>query len=118
MEYFIHFLTALQPFLLSIKESIVVFIIALSIYANFVIVFFCIFLIGEKHIIGSNQLDAIFLCQSNKDIINLVLLYNSVTVGSNGWIFNFVALQLQIIIIAKQVMVPLNGFLCSLFIVV
>ena len=92
MEYFIHFLTALQPFLLCIKDSIVVFIIAMHIYTNFVIVFFCVFLIGERHIICSDQLDTIFLCHSNKDIVNLVLLYNSFTVSSNGWIFNFMAL--------------------------
>ena len=72
-----------------------------------------ILLVHEMGIIGANQLDAILMSQFYHDLVGFLLQGESLTIGPDAGVFHLMALQFQVIVVAKHTMIPLNGFTCS-----
>ena len=67
-----------------------------------------ILLVHEVNIIRTNQLDAILTGQLNEHLVGLLLQWEGLAISTLRGVFHFVALKLQIIVVAKEVMLPLK----------
>ena len=110
MEDVVHFLAGLKPLLLRIQHSRGVVQVLRRRQTQQVVVGFGILLVYEVCIIGTNQFDAVFVGQFNEHLIGLLLHGECLAIGTDGGVFHFVALQLQIVVVAKYSFMPLNGF--------
>ena len=73
------------------------------------VVGFGILLIHEVGIVGTHQFDAILMGQLNQHLVGFFLHGECLAVGTDGGVFHLVTLQLQIVVVAKHPLVPLNG---------
>ena len=66
------------------------------------------FLILEVAVVGAYQLDVKLPCHLDKFLVSTLLQLVSLAVGKQTWIIgHFMALELEIVIIAKEIVVPL-----------
>ena len=49
------------------------------------------------------------ICQFNEHLIGLLLHGECLAIGADGGVFHFVALQLQIVVVAKYTLMPFDG---------
>ena len=68
-----------------------------------------ILLIHEVGIVGTHQFDAIFLSQFDEHLVRLLLQGEGITVGTDRRILHLMALQLQVVVVAPEPLVPLDG---------
>ena len=68
-----------------------------------------ILLIHEVGIVRTDEFDAVLLSQLYQHLVSLLLQGEGLTVGTNRRIDHLVALQLQIVVVAPQPFVPLDG---------
>ena len=68
-----------------------------------------ILLVHEMGIVRTDELDAILTGQLNKYLVGLLLQGEGLTVGAYRGIFHLMALQFQIVVVAKDVVIPFYG---------
>ena len=68
-----------------------------------------ILLIHKVGIVGTHQFDAIFLSQFDEHLVRLLLQGEGITVGTDRRILHLMALQLQVVVVAPEPLVPLDG---------
>ena len=71
-----------------------------------------ILLVHKVGIVGTHQLDAILTSQFYQHAVGLLLHGERFAVGTNRGVFHLVALQLQIVVVAKYPFVPLDSLAC------
>ena len=67
-----------------------------------------IFLVNEMSIVRTDQFDAILLRQLYQHLIGLLLQREGLTISTDGRVFYLVALQLQIIVISEDALMPFD----------
>ena len=70
------------------------------------VVRFGILLVHKVAVVGANQLHAVLLCQLYQHLVGLLLQWECLAVGAYRWVGNLMALQLQIVVVAPQVLMP------------
>ena len=73
------------------------------------VVGFGILLIHEVGIVGTHQFNAVFLGQFYQHLVGLLLHREGLTIGALQGILHLMALQLQIVVVAPEALVPLDG---------
>ena len=68
-----------------------------------------ILLIHEVGIVGAHQLDAVLLSQFYQHPVSLLLQGESLTVGADHRVCHLMALQLQIVVVAPESLMPLDS---------
>ena len=68
-----------------------------------------ILLIHKVGIVGTHQFDAVFLGQFDEHLVGLLLQGEGLTVGTDRGVCHLVALQLQIVVVAPEALMPLDG---------
>ena len=69
-----------------------------------------VILVNKVGIVGTYQFYTIFVCQLNEHAVCLLLQRKGFAVSAHRGVGYLVALQLQIIVVAKHASVPFNGF--------
>ena len=112
-EHFVHLLARLKPFLLRIEHAVGVVEVLSGGKAEQVVVGFGVVLIDKVAVVGADQLDAVFLSQLHQHLVGLLLQREGLAVGALMRVAHLVALKLQIVVVAEQILIPFNGFPCS-----
>ena len=68
-----------------------------------------ILLIDEVGIVRADELDAVLVGQLDEHLVSFLLQGKRLAIGADGGVFHLVALQLQVVVVAKDAMVPLDG---------
>ena len=71
-----------------------------------------IFLIHKVGIVRTDQFDTIFSSQFDQNLIGLLLKREGLAIGTLVRICHLMALKLQIIVVAPEPLMPLDGFTC------
>ena len=108
-EDLIHLGGRLHPFLFGIAHTCRIVEIFAGAQADQTFVSFGILPIYKVHIVGCDQFDAMFMRQLYDHLVHLALFGIDGTIGSR--IVRFMTLQFQIIILAKEIFEPKDGFL-------
>ena len=69
-----------------------------------------IFLIHKVGIVGTDEFDTVLLRQFYQHLVGLLLHGECLTVGTDIRVCHLMTLQLQIVVVAPEVLMPLNGF--------
>ena len=72
-----------------------------------------ILLVDEVYVIGADEFDAILMSQFDEHLVGLLLQGERLTVSALRRILHLVALQLQVVVIAEDALVPLYGTACT-----
>ena len=108
-EDFVHLLLRLKPFLLGIEHTGGVVEVLTRGETEQMVVSLSVLLVHEVGVVGADELDAIFLGQFDEHAIGFLLQGEGFAVGPDAGVFHLVALQLQIIIVAEDALVPLDS---------
>ena len=108
-EDFVHLLASLKPLLLGIEHTSRVIQILARGEAEQMVVGFGILFVHEVGIIGAYELDAVFLGQFYQHAVGFLLKGEGFAIGTDGRILHLMALQFQVIVVAENPMIPLNG---------
>ena len=68
-----------------------------------------ILLVNEVGIVGTDEFDAIFTSQFYQHLIGFLLQRVRLAVGTDGGVFHLMALQLQIVVVTEEVVIPFDG---------
>ena len=68
-----------------------------------------ILLVDEVDVVRAYELDAILMSQFYQHLVGSLLQREGLTVGALGGVLHLVALQLQVVVVAKHVVVPLDS---------
>src|SRR5690554_1714358 len=104
-KYLIHLGGSLQPLLFRIPHPVGVVKVPACAQTNKPVVSIGILFIHKMHVVGSNQLNIIFLCNSDKLLIHPLLFWKSCLISIRP--IRLMPLQLYIVIISKYSLVPL-----------
>ena len=66
-------------------------------------------LVLKVDVVGADHLDAILLGKLQQHLVGLLLQGVGLAVGQYGGILHLMALQLQIVVVAKHTVIPLAG---------
>ena len=113
-EDVVHLGLRLEPLLLGVAHALRVIEILGCAQADETVVGFCILLINEVYVVGTHYLHAVLLGQLQDDLVSLLLQGECLAVGQLRGIFHFMALDLEVVVLAKDVLVPQDGFLSPL----
>ncbi len=117
-EDVVHLLLSLEPLLLGIEHTCRVIQVLGSSQAEQVIVGLGILFVYKVGIIRTYQFDTVFACQLDKHLVCLLLQGECLTVGTDIGVGDLMALQFQVVVIAKDALMPLYGFAGSGYIAV
>lgn len=109
-EDVVHLLLRLEPFLLGVAQTVGVVKILTRGDAKQVVVSLGGVLVLEVAVVGADELYAIFARELYEDLVGFLLQGKSLAVGDNVGIFDLMALQLEIVVVAKDAVIPLYGF--------
>ena len=70
-----------------------------------------ILLIHEMAVVGTHQLDVVFVSQFDKHLVHLLLQWEGLAIGTLVGVLHFMALEFQIEVIAEEILEPERGFL-------
>ena len=73
-----------------------------------------VLLVDKVAVVGTYQLDAVFACELHQHLVGLLLQGESFAVGADARVLHFVPLQLEVIVVAENALVPLQGLLGTL----
>ena len=73
-------------------------------------------LVLKVNVVGADHLNAVFLGKLQQHLVGLLLQGEGLAVGQNGGILHLVALQLEIVVVAKHPVIPLAGLTRSLYV--
>ena len=110
----IHLGSCLEPFLLAIAHAIGVVQVFAGREAEEQVVSLGIIFVEEVRVVGADELYAVLFRQIDEDRIDAFLYLVSVTIGNLCRVDYLVPLQLDVIVVAPNVMEPLDGFFCAL----
>ena len=111
-EDVVHLLTCLKPLLLGVEHSRRVIEILAGRETEKMVVGLSIFLIHKVGIVRTDQFDTIFPSQFDQHLIGLLLKREGLAIGTLVRICHLMALKLQIIVVAPEPLMPLDGFTC------
>ena len=106
-EHLIHLCLSLKPLLLRIAHTVRIVKILTGRKTQQVVVCLSILLVHEMRVVGTNQFNAILLCEFNKHTVCLLLKREGLTICQYTWVCHLVTLQLQIVVITPDVVIPL-----------
>ena len=106
----VHLFAGLKPLLLGIKHARGVVKVFPRRETQQVIVSLGVLFVHKVNVIGAHHLNAVLLSQAENRLIGALLHGIGLTVGPNGGVFHLVALYLQVVIVAKNSLVPLYRF--------
>ena len=112
-KHFVHFLTCLEPLLFGVSHAGWVVEVLTCGKTQKMVVSFGRFLVFKVAVVGANKFYAVLFCQFNEFCVGFLLQGKSFAIGKNVGVFDFVALEFQIIVIAKDTFVPFYGFACA-----
>ena len=72
-----------------------------------------VFFVNEMGIVGTNEFDAILLRQFNEHLVRFLLHGECLTIGNHRGVGHLMALKLQVIVVAENTMIPLDGLACT-----
>ena len=113
-EHLVHLLTGLKPLLLGIQHAGGIVEVLAGGEAEQMVVGLGIVLIHEMGIVGAHQFDAILTGQFDDHLVGLLLQGEGLAVGPLVGILHLMALEFEIIVIAENALVPLDGLTGSL----
>ena len=114
-EDIIHLLTGLEPLLLGISHTVRIVQVLAGSYTEQVVVGLSRLLVLEVAVVGTYELDAVFPSHLYEHLVGLLLQLESLAVGQERKRFlHLVALKLQIVVVAKEIMIPLASLAGSL----
>ena len=70
-----------------------------------------ILLVNEVTVVGTYQLYAILRGQFHQGLVRLLLQGERFAVGADAWVLHLMALQLEVIVVAEDALIPLHGLL-------
>ena len=108
-EDLVHFLPCLEPLLLGVAHTLRIVQVFIRREAQEVVVGLGRFLVFEVAVVGADDLDAVFLGETQQHLVGLLLQGIGLAVGHQRRILHLVPLQLQVEIIAEHPMIPLAG---------
>ncbi len=103
----VHLSPRLKPLLLGVAHTVRVVEVLARGDAEQMVVRLGSLLVLEVAVVGTNQLDAIFLGKLDEYLVRLLLQGESLAVGEDGRVRDLMALQLQVIVIAEDTVIPL-----------
>ena len=106
---FVHLSPGLKPLLFRIEHARGIVEILSCGEAQQMIVGLSIFLVDEVCVVGADKFDAILTSQLDEHTVCLLLQGECLAIGSHVGVFHLMALQLQIIVITENTLVPLDG---------
>ena len=107
-EHIVHLLAGLEPFLLGIAHTVRVVEILAGSDTEQMVVSLGSLLILEVAVVGAHQFDVKLPCHLDKFLVGTLLQLVSLAIGKQTWVIgHFMALELEIVIVAKEVVVPL-----------
>ena len=105
-----HLFWRFEPLLFGVVHSVDIVDEMVGAEADESVVRLCIFFVDKVGVVGADDFHAIFASQGNQYGVDLLLTHIHLLVAS--WHLCLVALQFDVIVLAKQVSVPLYGLLC------
>ena len=109
LEDIVHFGLRLKPLLLAVAHAVGVVEILACGQTEQVVVGFGGLLVLKVDVVGADHLDAILLGKLQQHLVGLLLQGVGLAVGQYGGILHLMALQLQIVVVAKHPVIPLAG---------
>ena len=102
----------LEPFLLGVVHTILVVNKVVGADANEVVVRFRVLFFHKVHIVGSYDFHSMLLCQLHQYGVHLSLYLIYMLIST--WFFGLMALYLDVVVFAKEILVPLDSLFCCL----
>ena len=109
----VHLGACLEPFLLGVAHAVGVVQVLARREAEEQVVGFGVVLVEEVGVVGADELYAMLACQLDEDGVDPFLHFVGLAVGHLCGVCHLVALQLQVVVVAPDVVEPLDGLLCS-----
>ena len=107
-EHFVHLLAGLEPLLLGVAHAVRIVQVLAGGDAEQMVVRLGSLLVLEVAVVGAYELDAVFPGKLDEHLIRPLLQFVSLAVGEQARIIgHLVALQLQVIVIAEEIVIPL-----------
>ena len=113
-EDVVHLLLSLEPLLLGVKHTGGIIKILAGSQAEQVVVGLGSVFVLEVAVVGAHELDAFFLGNLHQHGIGALLQGEGITVGTDIRVFDLMTLQLEIVVVAEDPVVPAGGFLGAL----
>ena len=113
-EDVVHLSLCLEPLLFGVSHALGIVEILGGTQADEAVMGLGIVFIYEVNIIGAHHFHAVFLGQFQDDLVGFLLQRVCLTVGYLRRILYLMTLNLKVVVFAKDVLVPHDGFFCSL----
>ena len=108
-EDVVHLLAGLEPLLLGVEHAGGIVEVLARREAQQVVVSLGVLLVDEVRIVGADELDAVFVSQLYEHLVGLLLQGERLAVGTQGRVFHLVALQLQVVVVSEDTVIPFDG---------
>ena len=105
----VHLLPRLKPFLLRVAHAVGVVEVLLGGETEQVVVGLGRLAVFEVTVVGADELDAQFFSQPYEFAVGALLQGEGLAVGHDRGVLHLVALELQIVVVAEEVVIPLCG---------
>lgn len=109
-EDVVHLLLALKPLLLRISHAVGVVEVGLSGKTKQVVVGLGGLFVLKMAVVGADEFDTVFFGKLYQHLVGPLLQGIGFAIGENRGVSHFVALQLEIVVVAEHPMIPLAGF--------
>ena len=113
-EDVVHLLAGLKPLLLGVAHAVGVVQVLTRRDTEQMVVGFGGLLVLKVAVVGADELDAILAGHLDEHLVGLLLQGEGFAVGQNGGVGHLVALELEVIVVAKHAMIPLTRLAGSL----
>ena len=113
-EDVVHLLLCLEPLLLGVKHTGGIIKILAGSQAEQVVVGLGSVFVLEVAVVGAHELDAFFLGNLHQHGIGALLQGEGIAVGTDIRVFDLMTLQLEIVVVAEDPVIPSGGFLGAL----
>ena len=102
----VHLLLGLKPLLLGIQHTSRIVQVLACRQTKQMVMSLRVFLVHEMGIIGTDQFNTVFPCQFYENLIGFLLQREGLPIGTDSRVGHLMALEFQVIILSKQVMIP------------
>ena len=109
-EYLCHFFRRLEPLLLGVMHPVHIVDVVVGAEANKPVMCLCVLRVDEVGVVGADDFDTVFLCQSDQYGVHLFLAFIYLRVSARY--LGLMALQLDVVVVAENVFEPLDCFFC------
>ena len=105
----VHLLARLEPLLLRVEHAVRVVEVLSGGKTQQVVVRLGIVLVDKVAVVGAYKLHAILACKVDKLLVGTLLQWEGFAVGTLVRVFHLVALQLEVVVVAKHTLIPLQS---------